>query len=66
VLVFVQGAAKVVVSADVELGDVYRVGDWWGQWVQRSGVGDALTRPMAVVESFELSERMWQVALIPK
>jgi hypothetical protein len=65
-LVFVERAAEAVVSADVEMSDAPRIDDGYGQRVQRSGVGDALTRPMAVVESFELSERMWQVALIPK
>jgi hypothetical protein len=37
----------------------------WGQRVQWSGVGDALMGPMAVVEPFELPERVDQVALVP-
>jgi hypothetical protein len=33
VLVLVEDAAEAVVSADVETGDAYRIGDGGGQWV---------------------------------
>lgn len=34
-LVLVEGAAEVVTSADVEVGELLRIGDRWGQDVQR-------------------------------
>jgi hypothetical protein len=55
-LVLVEDAAEAVVSADVKTCDARRIGDWWGRRSQWSAVGDALVRPMAVVEAFELSE----------
>jgi hypothetical protein len=47
--VFVQDASKSIASSDVELGYLVWVGDRRGQWVQGSGVGEALVRPVAVV-----------------
>jgi hypothetical protein len=57
-LVFVERAAEAVVSADVEMSDAPRIDDGYGQRVQRSGVGDALMRPVGIVEPFELPERV--------
>jgi hypothetical protein len=55
-LVFEEDAAEAVVSADVQMRDAHRIGDWRRQRASRSGVGDALMRPMAVVEAFELAQ----------
>ena len=49
-LVLVEDAAEAVVPADVERSDAPRIGDWYGQRVQRLGVGDALMGPMAIVK----------------
>jgi hypothetical protein len=54
-LVLVENAAEAVGSADVQTSDAHRIDDSCGQWVQWSGVGDALVGPMAVVEAFELA-----------
>jgi hypothetical protein len=51
------GCRQAVVSANLETGDAYRIGGWGGQRVQRSSIGDALMRPVGVVEPFELSQR---------
>jgi hypothetical protein len=45
--------------------DLYRIGDRRGEWVQGAGVGDALMRPMGVVEPFEFPKGVEQVALVP-
>jgi hypothetical protein len=46
-------------------GDLVRIGDRRGQWIQRAGVRDALMRPVAVIEIFELAQGMEQAALVP-
>jgi hypothetical protein len=51
--VFVQDASKPITSSDPEPGYLVWVSDRGGQWVQGSGVGEALVRPVAVVEAFE-------------
>jgi len=43
-LVLADDAAEAVTSADVQPGEVVRVGDRFGQWHERSGVGDALVQ----------------------
>jgi len=63
--VLVEGAAQSVASAYVEMSDLHRVGDWWRQWVQGAGVGEALMRSRGVVELFVLLEGVEQVALVP-
>ena len=55
-LVLVEGAAQAYLSAYVEMSDLCRIGDWFGQWVERSGVGDALMGPVGVVEAFVFSK----------
>jgi hypothetical protein len=64
-LVFVEGAAQAVVSADVETCDAPRIGDERGQRTRWSGVGDAVRGPVGVVEPFALPESVDQVALVP-
>jgi hypothetical protein len=63
--VFVQDASKSIPSSHVEPGYLVWVGDRRGQWVQRSGVGEALVRPVAVVEAFELVQGVQQMSLVP-
>jgi len=48
--VLVEDAAWAFVSTYLETNDLHRVDDWRGQRVQRAGVGDALMKPMGVVE----------------
>lgn len=53
-LVLVEDAAESFAFSYVEAGDLLRIGDRHRQRVQRTGVGDALMRPVGVVELFEL------------
>jgi hypothetical protein len=39
-LVFEEDAAEAVMSADVQMSDAYRIGDWRRQCPSRSCVGD--------------------------
>jgi hypothetical protein len=52
--IFVEDAAEAITASYVEAGDLLRNGDRWRQRVQRAGVGDALVRPVPVVELLEL------------
>jgi hypothetical protein len=63
--VLVEDAAKPIASSDAAPGYLVRIGDRRGQWVQRSGVGDALMRSMAVVEVFEFVQRVQEMPLVP-
>ncbi len=58
-------AAEALASAYVEAGDPLWLVDRSGQGVQRSGVCDALMRPMGIVESLELPQSAAEVALAP-
>jgi hypothetical protein len=53
--VLVEGAAEAIKSADVESGKLVRIGDRFGQRLEWPGVGDALVRPVCVVEGLELA-----------
>jgi hypothetical protein len=48
--VLVEDAAEALVSSYVQVGDLVRIGDRRGQWIERAGARDALMRPVAVVE----------------
>jgi hypothetical protein len=63
--VFVEDAAEPIASLDPEPGYLVRVGERRGQWVQRPGVGEALVRPVAVVERFEFVQGVQQMSLVP-
>jgi hypothetical protein len=52
-------------SVDGEVGEPIRVGDRFEQWDERPGVGDALVRPVLVVEDLEITQRMQQVPRVP-
>ena len=54
-LVLMEDAAEAVASSYVEAGNLVRICDWHGQWMQRTGVGDALVRAVSVVELLELA-----------
>lgn len=56
--VLVDDAGEVVTSVDVQVGDPVRGGDRFGQWGEWPGVGDALMRPVFVVEDLVLAERV--------
>ena len=58
-LVLVKETAESVGSMDVEAGVFVRIGDRFGERVQRAGVRDALVRPVRVVELLEL-RRAWR------
>jgi len=64
-LVLVEDAAKAVLSADIKTGGGNRCGDRRRQSAQRLGVGDALVRPVRVIELLELPQRVEQVRLVP-
>lgn len=63
--VLVQGAAEAVVFSDVEPDDLVGIGQRCGQWVQWSGVAEALVGPVVVVEVLELAQRVHEVDLVP-
>jgi len=63
--VFVQDASEPIASSDPEMGYLVWVGERGGQWVQRSGVGKALVRPVAFVEAFEFVQGVHQIWLVP-
>jgi hypothetical protein len=50
--ILVQDAVETITSADIEAGKPARFGDGFGQRLEWSGVGDALVRPVGVVERF--------------
>jgi hypothetical protein len=52
----VEDAAEALVFSYVQVGDLVRIGDRRGQWIERAGVRDALMRPVAVVEILELAQ----------
>lgn len=63
--VLVEGAAEVVTSAYVEVGELLRIGDRWGQGAQWSGACDALVGPVGVVVLLELAQGVEQMVLVP-
>jgi hypothetical protein len=64
-LVFVQGSAEPVSSADLKVPDLLWHVDRCGQWAQRRGLSQGSVRSMAVVEGLELAERVQKVSLVP-
>lgn len=63
--VLVEDPAQTLPSSDVQVDDLVWFGDRWRQRLQRAGVGDALMRPMLVVEGLELAVCVEQVPLVP-
>lgn len=55
-LALMKEAAESVGSMYVEAGGFVRIGDRFGERVQRAGVRDALVRPVHVVELLELPQ----------
>jgi hypothetical protein len=47
-----------VASSNVKAGDLVRSREWYGQWLEGAGVGDALVRSVPVVELLELPQGM--------
>src|SRR5258706_10497571 len=64
-LVLVKDAPETIASADVEPGDLVRIGGRCGQRTRRSGVGDGLMWPVVVVEVFEFVQGAQEVLLVP-
>lgn len=62
--VLVEGAAEVITSAYVEVGELLRIGDRWGQGVW-SGACDALVGPVGVVVLLELPQGVEQMVMVP-
>lgn len=62
--VLVENAAEAIVAACVEAGDLVRISDRRGQWIQRAGIRDALMRPMGFVELFESAQGVEQMQFI--
>jgi hypothetical protein len=63
--VFVEHAAESVASSYVKAGDLVRSREWHRQRLERAGVGDALVRPVPVVEVLELPQGVQKVRLVP-
>jgi hypothetical protein len=55
VFVLVEDTSEAAGSADVEMSQVIRVGDRFGQRYEWSNVGDALVRPVCVVTRLKLA-----------
>jgi hypothetical protein len=49
----------------MQAGYLVLIGDRRGQRTQWASVGDALVRPVSVIEAFELAQGVEQVALVP-
>jgi hypothetical protein len=64
-LVFVEGAAESVLPTDVESGDLCRVADRTGEWMERGGAVEGSVRPVPVIERLELAQGVQEVALVP-
>jgi hypothetical protein len=45
--------AEALVSSCVRMGHLVRAGDRRGQWTEQAGIGDALMRPVAVIEALD-------------
>jgi hypothetical protein len=63
--VFVEDAAEAVVSADVQVRDLLRVGYRFGERAQGCRSLEGPVGPVLVVEVLELPQRMQEVALVP-
>jgi hypothetical protein len=57
--------AESVASPDSKTGDLTGSREWYGQFLERAGVRDALMRPVPVVELLELPQRVQKVGLVP-
>jgi hypothetical protein len=64
-LVFMEDSAESISSMDLQVPDPTWFGDGFGQWAERSRLTQRPVRPMAIVEGFELAQRMQEVAFIP-
>jgi hypothetical protein len=62
--VLMEYPAEPVAASYVKARDLVRR-QWYWQWLERAGVGDALVWPVRVVEVLELPQRVQQVALLP-
>ena len=60
-----EDAVEAIWPMDVQVPDLDGLGDWFGQRVQRCGVGQGPVRAVSIVERFELAQRMEQMALVP-
>jgi hypothetical protein len=58
VFVLVQDAAEAVAAVDVQVREAVRVGDRFGERREWPGIGDALVRPVRVIEDLELVQRV--------
>jgi hypothetical protein len=63
--VLVEDAAQPVPSADIEVRDLFRVGNRFREWAQRRGSPESPVGPVLVIEMLKLPERAQKVALVP-
>ena len=63
--VFMKYPTESVASSNVKAGDLARSREWYGQWLEGAGVGDALVRSVPVVELLELPQGVQKVGLVP-
>src|SRR5271165_4899726 len=64
-LVLMKHSAEPVASSYIEAGDLARGHERHGQWLERTGVGDALMRSVPVAGLLELPQGAQQVGLVP-
>jgi hypothetical protein len=63
--VLMEDAAETLASSYVQPGDLVRIGDRRGQWMQRAGFAMSWGGLWPFVEAFEIAQGMEQVAPVP-
>ncbi len=63
--VLMEYPTESIASPNVKAGDLVRSRGRYGQWLERTGVRDALMRPVPVVELLELPQGVQKVGLVP-
>jgi hypothetical protein len=64
-VVLVKHPTESVASSYIKAGDLIRNHERHGQWLERSGVRDALMRPVPVAELPGLPQGVQKVGLVP-
>ena len=64
-LAFVDEAAETIAPPDVEPGELVRVGDLLGEWLQGSSVRDSPMGSVTVVVPFILAQGVQEMRVVP-
>jgi hypothetical protein len=63
--ILAEGAAEPVSSADIEVRDLFRIGNRFRERAQWCGSPESPVGPVLIIEVLELPERVQQVTLVP-